>query len=84
MKLNIDKCMVLLYTVQIFLTIHVWYISYMYSMYHMRIVCFSVPYAYGCIVCVYISHSIKLYIGTGGSIPKAYYSKASPKGYSAS
>ena len=40
-----------------------------------RMVCFSVPYAYGCTVCVYVSHSIKLSIGTGGSISIAYYAQ---------
>ena len=49
--------------------------------YHTRTVCFSVPYAYGGTVRVYVSHSIKLAMGTGGFMPKAYYSKASPKGY---
>ena len=38
-------------------------------------VCFSVPYAYGCTVYAYTvsPHSIKLSIGTGGSILNAYY-----------
>ena len=38
-------------------------------------VCFSVPYAYGCTVQVYVSHSIKLSIETGGSIPNVYYAQ---------
>ena len=41
-------------------TIRVWYVF----LYHTRMV---VPYAYT------VSHSIKLCIGTGGSIPNAYY-----------
>ena len=41
-------------------TIRVWYVF----LYHTRMV---VPYAYT------VSHSIKLFIGTGGSIPNAYY-----------
>ena len=49
--------------------------------YRTRMVCFSVPYTYGCTVCVYVSHSIKLSVGSVGSMPTAYYSKASPKGY---
>ena len=56
-----------------FYTIRVWYIPYAYGTYHTRMVCFSVPYAYGCTVCVYVSHSIKLSIGARGPIQNAYY-----------
>ena len=62
----------LLCTVCVFHTIRVWYIPYVYGTYHTRMVCFSVPYTYGCTVCVYVSHSIKLSIGSGGSMPKVY------------
>ena len=48
--------------------------------YHTCMACFSVQYAYGYIV-PYVSHSIKLSIRTGSSIPKAYYSKTSPECY---
>ena len=67
----------MLCTVRVFHTIHIWYIPYAYGTYRMR--CFSVPYTYGCIVHVYVSHSTKLSRGTGGYIPKPYYPKASPK-----
>ena len=43
-------------------TIRVWYVF----LYHMRMV---VPHAYT------VSHSIKLSIRTGGSIPNAYYAQ---------
>ena len=45
----------LLCTVRVFHTIRVWYVPYAYGTYHTRMVCFSVPYAYGCTVCVYCS-----------------------------
>ena len=50
-------------------------VPYAYGTYRTRMVCFSVPYAYGCTVCVYVSHSIKLSVRTGGSIPNAYYAQ---------
>ena len=52
----------MLCTVRVFHTIRVWYIF----LYHTRMV---VPYAYT------VSHTIKLSIGTGGSIPNAYYAE---------
>ena len=55
-------------------TVHVRYVPYSYGM-------FSVPYTYGCTLCVYVLHSIELSIRSGGSMPKAYYSKVSTKGH---
>ena len=50
-----ENNMAMLCTVRVFHTIRVWYIPYAYGTYHTRMVCFSVPYAYGCTVCVYCS-----------------------------
>ena len=69
----------MLCTIRVFHTIRVWYILHAYGTYHTHMVCFSVPYAYGCTVRVYVSHSIKHSIKNGGYIPKPCYSKASPK-----
>ena len=58
-----------------------YFIPYAYGTYHTRMVCCSVPYVYGCIVRVYVSASMKLITRTEDYIPKAYFSKAAPKGF---
>ena len=78
---NSVATLLLLCTVCVFYTIRVWYIPYAYDTYHTRMVCFSVPYTYGCTIRVYVSHSIKHSIRTEEYIPKAYFSKAATKGF---
>ena len=56
-------------------TVRVRYVPYAYGTYHTRMVCFLyhtrmvVPYAYT------VPHGIKLSMGTGDSIPNAYYAQ---------
>ena len=57
------------------------YHTRMVHSYRTRMVCFSVPYAYGCTVWVYVSASMKLSIRTEDYIPNAYFSKAALKGF---
>ena len=63
----------MLCTVRVFHTIRIRYIPYTYGTYHACMVFFLyrtrmvVPYVYT------VSYSIKLSMGTGGSIPNAYY-----------
>ena len=50
-------------------------------LYHTCMVCFSVPYVRIWLyrTSIYVSHSIKLSVGTGGSTQKAYYSSQAYK-----
>ena len=52
---NYVRIIDLLGTVCVFHTVRVRYIPYTYGMYRTRMVRFSVPYAYGCTVRVYLA-----------------------------
>ena len=72
----------MLCTIHVFHTIRVWYIPYAYGTYHTRMVCFSVSYVYGCTVCIYVSHSIKLFYRDWRFYAKSLLSlKSELKGY---